>query len=121
MRALFLAGLVALAVPASAAEYRTVTWYADHPDEMRGVLKLCRDHPGLAGKNSNCRNAEDAGVLVTQRELNKRGGNPYTPSYWQQRPIERRQQMFACAAIERQGLRMDSMTAGMCDAARKGN
>jgi hypothetical protein len=55
--------------PSIAHEYRSVTWFADHPAEMREVLKLCRDNPGLAPHNPNCINADEAGTLILQRQL----------------------------------------------------
>lgn len=61
--------MAAVPIAASAHEYRTVTWYADHPAEMQQVLKLCRDNPGLAPRNPNCINAEEAGTLILQRQL----------------------------------------------------
>jgi hypothetical protein len=54
---------------AASAEYRTAAWYADHPAMMRGVLKLCRANPGLATRNPNCANAEQAEFEVGYREF----------------------------------------------------
>lgn len=72
MKRTILAALIAAAhvSPSIAHEYRTVTWFADHPAEMREVLKMCRDNPGLAPRNPNCVNADEAGTLILERQLN---------------------------------------------------
>lgn len=66
-------------VAAGAHEYRTVTWFADHPTEMRQVLKFCRDNPGLAPRNPNCINADEAGTLILQRQLDAAAGGRPSP------------------------------------------
>jgi hypothetical protein len=104
---------------AHAAEYRTVTWFADHPTELAGVLRLCRDNAGQARHNPNCVNADEAQILVTERNLAQamHPGDPTTPRYWQQRPAARAQQLWVCQTIQRQHARIDRTTAQVCRAA----
>ena len=82
MKYVIIAAMMAVgpvAAAASAHEYRTVTWFADHPAEMHEVLKMCRDNPGLAPRHPNCINAEEAGTLILQRQLDAAAnGHPPT-------------------------------------------
>jgi hypothetical protein len=106
---------------AQAAEYRTVSWYADHPMELAGVLKLCRDNAGLARHNANCINADEAQILVTQREMNRGSAwSPYSARYWAARPSARAQEVWECDAMDKAGTRIDTKTARICLAARAG-
>jgi hypothetical protein len=49
-----------MATPAMAYEYRTVSWYASHPDVARKIMKICADNAGMAHRNPNCLNAEQS-------------------------------------------------------------
>jgi hypothetical protein len=71
MKTIIIAGIIAAGALASASaeEVRTVTWFADHPAAMHEVLKTCRDNPGMAPIRPNCINADDAGMLILQRQL----------------------------------------------------
>jgi len=101
------AGLWLAVHAATAGEYRTVTWFADHPAEMSGVLKLCRDNAGLAPRNPNCVNADEAQALVFQRELG-----------WRNLPGEREHQLWVCDSLDKQHVTPAPMTAEMCRKAR---
>lgn len=103
-------------------DYRTVTWFANHPAQMRGVLRICRDNAGVANRNPNCINADEAQTIVAQRELAVAGdvGSPLSPRYWQTHPTERRQQLWICQSISKQGVTPDATTAQMCAAAKGG-
>jgi len=113
-RLILLLAIAAAPVPASAHQYRTVEWYADHPDAMHQVLKLCRDNVGLAARNPNCTNAEEAGTIVTQRELDAKGGGRSGPSYWATHPSARAQLLRTCAVAHQRSLTLDPMTAKWC-------
>jgi hypothetical protein len=68
-----LVGIALLAAPAAAHEYRTVSWYASHPDVARQVMKVCADNAGLAHKNPNCFNAEQSLGDSDYQDFIKRG------------------------------------------------
>jgi hypothetical protein len=122
MKMLVVAGMLAASLAAASAhEYRTVTWYADHPAAMHYVLKLCRDNAGLAPHNPNCINAEEAGTLVVQRQLNMAAGinaPPTSEAYWAAHPEDRKRQLWTCSMINKSGQEPDAMTAQWCNAAR---
>lgn len=73
MKRTILASLIAAiyVTPAIADEYHTVTWFADHPSEISKTLKWCRDNSGIAESQPNCINADDAGTLILERQLNE--------------------------------------------------
>lgn len=115
------AAVVCAAAVAEAHEYRTVTWYADHPAAMREVLRLCRNNAGLAPRNPNCINAEEAGTLVVERQLAplaSMNASPTTPAYWRAHPVELRHQLWTCAMIDKAGAVPDPLSAQWCSAAR---
>lgn len=123
MKRIILAAGIMAVCPAIAGEYHTVTWFVDHPDAMHWTLRQCRDNAGLAARNPNCVNADEAGTIIVQRELEAAGGgagDPRSPSYWRERPGDRRQQLFTCDAITKQHVTPDPTTAAMCVAARAG-
>jgi hypothetical protein len=112
---------LATATAAIASEYHTVTWFADHPAELHATLRLCRDNAGLTAHNPNCINAEEAGTIVVQRELEARNGgieDPTSPGYWRARPKERQWQQWICNSIDKQHAIPDPTTASMCSAVR---
>jgi hypothetical protein len=108
-------------------EYRTVTWFVEHPTAMAGVLKLCRDNAGLARHNPNCTNADEASIIVTQRELGSLPeASPLTARYWAARPAERKAQIGLCDMQDRShgvtaGPMGDSLARRICNAARGGD
>lgn len=62
-----------LAAPAQAHEYRTVSWYVEHPREAHEVMRLCANNAGLAHKNPNCLNAEQSLGDADYRDFVRRG------------------------------------------------
>jgi len=81
---------------------RTVTWYADHPDVMARVLGLCRNDPGHGRDNPDCINADQAQILVAEREARAHIGDltpPSSPRYWAARPQERAEKLADCARM----------------------
>lgn len=77
-----LAAMLGAAWPAAGSEYRAVDWYVAHPDEMAAVLQSCRNHAGLAARNPNCINAEEAQFHVAERESEAVGGIVVRPPNW---------------------------------------
>jgi hypothetical protein len=118
----FVGTFIWLLTQAQGAEYRTVSWYADHVSETQRVLQICRDHAGVAQHNPNCINADEAQILIVQRQMRFAGtvGNPRTPRYWHERPLERDKQIWICDSIDQQHAKPDAMTAQLCAAARGG-
>ena len=110
--ALALPLLAALATPAWAEERRTVTWYADHPQERASVQLVCLDDPGHLAGNPDCVNAHEASVEVALREARLRTGamDPSKPAFWSRDPNNRRNKLLTC--------RLDPQLL-FCDVARR--
>lgn len=72
---------VALLPFAAHADYRTVDWFVAHPREAQGVIALCHNHAGLAPRNPNCTNAEEAQNTITLRNM-AAGLSATDPRYW---------------------------------------
>lgn len=109
--------LIAMLPCAAHAEYHTVSWFADHPAETQGVMKLCHDNAGLARHNPNCINANEAATEIMLRRIGA-AGSPIDPKYWvgnRYLPIE----LNNCDGFARAGSSIDSLTARICIAARK--
>ena len=68
--------IVALFViaPASAAEERSATWFADHPKERSEVSEICKNYASQAKRNPNCDNAFQGGLIASARERDRNSG-----------------------------------------------
>ena len=68
--------IVALFViaPASAAEERSATWFADHPKERFEVSEICKNYASQAKRNPNCDNAFQGGLIASARERDRNSG-----------------------------------------------
>ena len=128
-RTVIAAALALLPLTSQAREYKTVTWFADHPTEMHNVMKLCRDNAGLAAHNPNCINAEEAGTIVLQRELDAKAwpnghATVFDPEYYRHDPAERRRRLSLCDALAhrpydgRYKMQPGDINDQMCQAAR---
>lgn len=110
--ALALAAGPAAAQGSPAAEPRTVSWYADHPQARAQVQLACFDDPGRLGRDPDCINAQQASVEVALREARSRTGtmDPNDPAFWSNDPENRLSQLMMC----RRNPNLDH-----CDAARR--
>ncbi len=95
-----------------AAEPRTVSWYADHPQARAQVQLACFDDPGRLGRDPDCINAQQASVEVALREARSRTGtmDPNDPAFWSSDPETRKSKLIMC--------RRDPNLAN-CEAARQ--
>lgn len=89
------------ATPAGAApeqNTRTVTWFADRPQERARVQLACLDDPGHVGRSPDCINAHQASVTVALRQARARGVvlSPTSPAYWSADPEARRAKLMMC-------------------------
>ncbi len=115
VQALLLLPLLIAAAGAAAAQAtppRTVTWYADHPQERARVQLACLDNPGRLGRDPDCINAHAASVGVALREARSRTGtmDPKDPAFWSSDPDNRASKLLMC----RRTPALDH-----CDAARR--
>ncbi len=124
-------------------EQRTVSWYAANPWALDAVTRACRDDPGRLRGSPDCVNADQARIVVAEREARARAGmrpeapaatpdaertrqaeaearrnqgdltSPTSPRYWATRPMERAQQLAHCGRLTPQ-----QQTRFYCDAAR---
>lgn len=124
-------------------ERRTVSWYAANPWALEAVTRACRDDPGRLRGTPDCVNADQARIVVAEREARARAGvgptapvetpdlerarqaerearrnlgdltPPSSPRYWAARPVERAQQLAHCARLTPQ-----QQARFFCDAAR---
>lgn len=95
---------------------RTVTWYAANPWALEAVTRACRDDPGRLRATRDCINADQARIVVAEREAraNRHDTSPPTsPSYWARRPLEREQQLAYCGRMT-----AEQQARFFCDAAR---
>ena len=96
--ALALAAGPATAQGSPAAEPRTVSWYADHPQARAQVQLACFDDPGRLGRDPDCVNAQQASVEVALREARSRTGtmDPNDPAFWSNDPGNRQSKLILC-------------------------
>lgn len=96
--ALALAAGPAAAQGSPAAEPRTVSWYADHPQARAQVQLACFDDPGRLGRDPDCVNAQQASVEVALREARSRTGtvDPNDPAFWSSDPGNRQSKLILC-------------------------
>lgn len=96
--ALALAAGPAAAQGSPAAEPRTVSWYADHPQARAQVQLACFDDPGRLGRDPDCVNAQQASVEVALREARSRTGtmDPNDPAFWSNDPGNRQSKLILC-------------------------
>ena len=96
--ALALAAGPAAAQGSPAAEPRTVSWYADHPQARAQVQLACFDDPGRLGRDPDCVNAQQASVEVALREARSRTGtmDPNDPAFWSNDPQTRQGKLIMC-------------------------
>lgn len=83
---------------------RTASWYAARPGVMHQVLDACRDDPGHARRVPDCTNANQAELLLTEREARANAGllvSPASPKYWDRYPEQRRMELAYCARMQR--------------------
>jgi hypothetical protein len=83
-----------LVARAHGAEYRSATWYANHPTQRFQVNEACKNWPGESGRNSNCENAFQGGLIADARSAQSRMGgaaNIGGPSlaWWRAHPQNR--------------------------------
>jgi hypothetical protein len=57
-------------------DYQTVTWYVDHPAQMRSALQWCRDNAGLMPHLPTCINADEAQSPAFERQLKAHTSQP---------------------------------------------
>ena len=67
VNAIAIVALFAIA-PASAAEERSATWFADHPKERSEVSEICKNYASQAKRNPNCENAFQGGLIASARD-----------------------------------------------------
>ena len=81
---------VAIALPATAAETRTVMWFVGHPTEMKEMLRSCRNDPGEARHVAECENVTQAELVLATNEAEAETDmtSPRDPRYWQRHPTE---------------------------------
>lgn len=111
--ALALALTSLMPVPAGAAgEPRSVSWYADHPQERAQVQLACFDDPGQLGRDPDCLNAQKASVEVALRQARARTGtmDPNDPEFWSNSPENRKSKLIMCRRTP---------TLDHCEAARR--
>lgn len=96
--ALALAAGPAAAQGSPAAEPRTVSWYADHPQVRAQVQLACLDDLGRLGRDPDCVNAQQASVEVALREARSRTGtmDPNDPAFWSNDPQTRQGKLIMC-------------------------
>lgn len=96
--ALALATGSAAAQGSPAAEPRTVSWYADHPQARAQVQLACFDDPGRLGRDPDCVNAQQGSVEAALREARSRTGtmDPNDPAFWSGDPENRLSQLMMC-------------------------
>jgi hypothetical protein len=92
------------ASPTADNTYRTATWYADHPAILNQVTAICRDDPGHATHNADCKNAEQGRTIVATRDaISHRNATdltpPSNPRYWQIHPSEVAFQRAVCSRL----------------------
>ena len=73
VNAIAIVALFAIA-PASAAEERSATWFADHPKERSEVSEICKNYASQAKRNPNCDNAFQGGLIASARERDRNSG-----------------------------------------------
>ncbi|MBU8541788.1 EexN family lipoprotein [Falsiroseomonas tokyonensis] len=140
---LALSAALGVAQPLPPQERRTVSWYAANPWALDAVTRACRDDPGRLRGTSDCINADQARIVVAEREARARAGmrpeapaatpdserarqaeaearrnrgdltSPTSPRYWVARPMERAQQLAHCGRLTPQ-----QQARFYCDAAR---
>jgi hypothetical protein len=140
---LVLSAALGVAQPLPPQERRTVSWYAANPWALEAVTRACRDDPGRLRGTSDCVNADQARIVVAEREARARSGiqpetppatpdaerarqaeaearrnqgdltSPTSPRYWAARPMERAQQLAHCGRLTPQ-----QQARFYCDAAR---
>lgn len=103
-------GLMVTALARSAAlqdgAERTVSWFADHPQERARVELKCIDDPGHLGRTPDCINARQAAAELSYRYSQRVAGaryKPNDPKFWSQRPLARADRLNICHASEAVG------------------
>jgi hypothetical protein len=126
---LALSAALGVAQPLPPQERRTVSWYAANPWALEAITRACRDDPGRLRGTSDCVNADQARIVVAEREARARAGmRPETPPatpdaerarqaanearrnvgdltppssqrYWEARPLERARQLSHCGRL----------------------
>lgn len=140
---LALSAALGVAQPLPPREQRTVSWYAANPWALEAVTRACRDDPGRLRGTPDCVNADQARIVVAEREARARAGmrpeapaatpdaerarqadaearrnlgdltSPTSPRYWATRPIERARQLSYCGRMT-----AEQQARFYCDAAR---
>jgi hypothetical protein len=140
---LALSAALGVAQPLPPREQRTVSWYAANPWALEAVTRACRDDPGRLRGTPDCVNADQARIVVAEREARARAGmRPNAPAvtpdaerarqaanearrnqgdltppssqrYWEARPLERAQQLAYCGRMN-----SEQQARFYCDAAR---
>jgi hypothetical protein len=140
---LALSAALGVAQPLPPQERRTVSWYAANLWALDAVTRACREDPGRLRGTSDCVNADQARIVVAEREARARAGirpeapaatfdaerarqaeaearrnlgdltSPTSPRYWTTRPIERARQLNYCRRMT-----AEQQARFYCDAAR---
>ncbi|MGG5810547.1 EexN family lipoprotein [Falsiroseomonas sp. CW058] len=71
---LALSAALGVAQPLPPQERRTVSWYAANPWALEAVTRACRDDPGRLRGTPDCVNADQARIVVAEREARARAG-----------------------------------------------
>jgi hypothetical protein len=69
---LALGAALGVAQPLPPQERRTVSWYAANPWALEAVTRACRDDPGRLRSTPDCVNADQARIVVAEREARAR-------------------------------------------------
>ena len=73
---LALSAALGVAQPLPPREQRTVSWYVANPWALEAVTRACRDDPGRLRGTPDCVNADQARIVVAEREARARAGMP---------------------------------------------
>ncbi|TCZ54617.1 EexN family lipoprotein [Roseicella aquatilis] len=71
---LALGSALGVAQPLPPQERRTVSWYVANPWALEAVTRACRDDPGRLRGSPDCVNADQARIVVAEREARARAG-----------------------------------------------
>lgn len=71
---LVLSSALGVTQPLPPREQRTVSWYVANPWALEAVTRACRDDPGRLRGTPDCVNADQARIVVAEREARARTG-----------------------------------------------
>lgn len=101
----------ALTAVSARAEDHTVSWYMNHPSELRSQLAYCADDPGHGRRSANCINASQARWnLTASREQAMFNGmvddtNRQQEQQWHTNPTALLTELRACNMAKTEAVR----------------